>query len=77
MLDANDFNDRNLAENEEVIAKTINYLKHKDPANANREYAIGLLKRMQQVAKRAADNSPLSFEEFIDRYNQSLKQNRP
>jgi hypothetical protein len=71
MLDANDFNDRNLADNEEVIAKTINHLKYNDPANANREYAIGLLKRMQRVAKDMADKSPLSFEEFIDRYNQS------
>lgn len=71
MLDINDFDDRNLAENEEVIAKTINHLKYKDPANANREYAIGLLKRMQSVAKSMAGKSPLSFEEFVDQYNQS------
>jgi hypothetical protein len=71
MLDVKDFDDRNLAENEEVIAKTINYLEHKDPANANREYAIGLLKRMQRYAKTMADASKLSFEEFVDRYNQS------
>jgi len=74
MLDENtDFNDRNLAENEEVIEKTINYLKYKDPNNANREYAIGLLKRMQSVAKTMADSSKLNFEEFIDQYNQSPK----
>jgi len=74
MLDANtDFNDRNLAENEEVIEKTINSLKNKDPANANREYAIGLLKRMQAVAKTIANGSKLDFEEFIDQYDQSQK----
>lgn len=67
MLDANtDFNDRNLAENEEVIEKAIKYLSYKDPANANREYAIGLLKRMQSVAKTLADGSKLDFEAFID-----------
>jgi hypothetical protein len=74
MLDANtDFNDRNLAENEEVIEKAINYLKYKDPTNANREYAIGLLKRMQAVAKTLADGSKLDFEEFINQNIQSQK----
>lgn len=73
MLDINDFDDRNLADSEAVITQTINYLKHKDPANANREYAIGLLKRMQRYAKTMADASKLNFEEFIDRYNQSLE----
>lgn len=56
MLDANiDFNDRNLANSEEAIEKAINYLKYHDPANANREYAIGLLKRMQSTARNIAD----------------------
>lgn len=74
MLNANtDFDDRNLAENEEAIKKVINYLKHKDPANANREYAIGLLKRMQAVAKTMADASKLDFEEFVEQYNESEK----
>lgn len=73
MLGAKDFEDRNLAENEEVIAKTIDYLKHKDPANANREYAVGLLKNMQHVARGLADKSSLSFEEFVEQYNRSLK----
>jgi hypothetical protein len=72
MSEANDFDERNLADNEEVIAKAINYLKYKDPANANREYAIGLLKRMQHVAQGMGDKSPLSFEQFIDQYNQSF-----
>lgn len=74
MLDANkDFDDRNLADNEEVIERTINHLKYTDPANANREYAIGLLKRMQRTAKTMADASKLSFEEFVDRCNQLQK----
>jgi predicted metal-dependent hydrolase len=74
MLDANtDFRDRNLAGNEEAIEKAINYLKHTDPANANREYAAGLLKFMQGAAKEAASVSPLSFEEYVARYNASLK----
>ena len=74
MLDENtDFNDRNLSENEEIIEKTINHLRYNDPTNANREYAIGLLKRMQSVAKTMADSSKLNFEEFIDQCNQSQK----
>lgn len=74
MLDARkDFDDLNLAESEEAIAIALNYLKHKDPANANREYAVGLLKRMQEVAKKIADKSELSFEEFFEKYNKSPK----
>jgi len=46
-LDANkDFEDRKLAISEEAIEKAINYLRYHDPANANRDYAIGLLQRM-------------------------------
>ena len=74
MLDANkDFEDRKLAISEEAIDKTINYLKFHDPSNANRDYAIGLLQRMQVAAKISADSSKMSFEDFVDRYNQSLK----
>lgn len=70
MLDANnDFNDLNLANSEEAIAKALNYLKYHDPANANREYAIGLLKRMQVVAKPLADGSELDFDEFVNQHN--------
>jgi hypothetical protein len=68
MQDANDLTNRHLAENEEIIARTIRILQFKDPANANREYAVELLKRMQQVAKTIAGKSPLSFEEYIDLY---------
>lgn len=74
MLDANkDFDDRNLAISEEAIEKAINYLEFHDPPNANRDYAIGLLQRMQVTAKSAADASKLSFEDFVDDYNESLK----
>lgn len=70
MLDANtDFGDLDLANSEEAISVALNYLKHKDPVNANREYAIGLLKRMQEVAKTIANKSELSFEEFVEKYN--------
>ena len=74
MLDANkDFEDRKLAVSEEAIEKAINYLKFHDPSNANRDYATGLLKSMQVVANTMADASALNFEDFVDRYNQSLK----
>jgi hypothetical protein len=73
MLDpATDFNDRNLDENEEVIAKTINYLKYHDPKNANREYAVGLLRFTKRVGQAMA-NEGLDFEEFVERYNKSLE----
>jgi hypothetical protein len=64
------FDDRNLANNDDAIAKTISYLKTNDPTNANREYAVGLLLRMHQVAKSLAIKSELSFEEFVERYDQ-------
>ena len=74
MLDATkDFEDRNLTVSEEAIEKAINYLKFHDPSNANRDYAIGLLKSMQIAANTMADASTLNFEDFVDHYNQSLK----
>lgn len=73
-MDANkDFEDRKLAVSEEAIDKAINYLKLHDPSNANRDYAIGLLKSMQIAANTMADASTLNFEDFVDHYNQSLK----
>ncbi len=73
MLDPKtDFNDRNLEENEEVIAKTLNYLKYHDPKNANREYAIGLLKFAKRTGQAMADKG-VDFEEFVDLYNKSLE----
>lgn len=74
MLDANkDFEDLNLFESEEAIKAALKYLRHKDPANANREYAIGLLKRMHRVARSIANKSELSFEEFVKIYNKGDK----
>lgn len=74
MLDANkDFEDRKLAISEEAIEKAINYLRYHDPANANRDYAIGLLQRMQVAAKISAESSKKSFEDYVDDYNESLK----
>jgi hypothetical protein len=70
MQENNIFDDRHLADNEEVIAKTINYLKYKDPTKANREYAIKLLTRMQEVALRVGNKSALSIEKFIDQYEE-------
>lgn len=70
MDENNVFNDRHLAEDEEVIAKTINYLHFKQPEKANREYAIKLLTRMQEVAQRVGNKSAMSIEKFIDEYEE-------
>jgi anti-sigma-K factor RskA len=73
MLDTNkDFDDLNLAESDEALEAALNYLKYHDPANANREYALGLLAFMNRVAKEVADKSDLDFEAFVARYNESL-----
>lgn len=73
MLDPDtDFNDRNLEENEEVIAKTIKYLEYHNPENANRDYAVGLLKFAKRIGQAMADKS-IDFEEFVERYNKSLE----
>jgi len=70
MLDINkDFEDLNLAESEKAIKVALKYLHYNDPANANREYAINMLKRMNEVSKGIADKSGLSFEEFLEKYN--------
>lgn len=70
MLDpSKDFDDRNLADNEEAIEKALEYLHYHDPANENREYAIGLLKRMQSVANGIADKTELTFEKFTEEYD--------
>jgi len=71
MLDANkDFDDRNLANSEEAIEKALEYLRYHDPANANREYAIGLLKRMQAAADNIAGKVTLDFEQFVENSNE-------
>ncbi len=71
MLDTNkDFDDRNLANSEEAIEKALEYLRYHDPANANREYAIGLLKRMQAAADNIAGKVTLDFEQFVENSNE-------
>lgn len=70
MLDpSKDFDDRNLANNEEAIKKALEYLHYHDPANENREYAIGLLKRMQATADSIAGKVALDFEQFVKNDN--------
>ncbi len=71
MLDpSKDFDDRNLANSEEAIEKALEYLRYHDPANANREYAIGLLKRMQAAADNIAGKVTLDFEQFVGGNNE-------
>ena len=71
MLDpSKDFDNRNLANSEEAIEKALGYLRYHDPANANREYAIGLLKRMQSAADNIAGKVTLDFEQFVENSNE-------
>lgn len=71
MLDpSKDFNDRNLASSEEAIEKALEYLHYHDPANENREYAIGLLKRMQSTADNIASKATLDFDQFVENNNE-------
>lgn len=71
MLDpSKDFDDRNLANSEEAIEKALEYLRYHDPSNANREYAIGLLKRMQAAADNIAGKVTLDFEQFVKDSNE-------
>ena len=74
MLDpSKDFEDRNLANSEEAIKKTLEYLHYHDPANENREYAIGLLKRMQAAADNIAGKVTLDFAQFVENDNELKK----
>lgn len=71
MLDpSKDFDDRNLADSEEAIEKALEYLHYHDPANENREYAIGLLKRMQSTADNIASKTTLDFDQFVENNNE-------
>lgn len=73
MLDENDFKKHNFSQDEEFIAKAMNYLKYVDPEHATREDAISYLEFMQTVGKQVAKTTPLSFEEFFEEY----KKQRP
>ncbi len=73
MSDADVFKDRNLHEDEEVIEKTINYLKYHDSNNANRNYAVGFLKFMERFAFHAEKVGDLNYDDFLEKYKASLK----
>lgn len=71
MNDSDVYTDRHLDEDEETIQKTIHYLELHDPANANREYAIGFLKFMERVAFQVEKKQDLSFDDLLVRYRES------
>lgn len=75
MSDSDVFKDRHLYEDEEVIEKTINYLRLNDPENANRDYAIGFLKFMQRFAFVAEKSEGFDFDKFFDKYKKSQEEN--
>jgi len=75
MADTDIFEERNLHTNEEVIEKTITYLKYNDPSNANRDYAIGLLKFMERFAYHAEKVADLNYDDFLEKYKESLSSN--
>ncbi|HSX05436.1 MAG TPA: hypothetical protein VLF69_03140 [Candidatus Saccharimonadales bacterium] len=68
MLDKNDFQKSNFAEDEAVIAKAMQYLKYVDPDHAAREDAISYLEFMQTVAEQVAKVTPLDFDAFYEDY---------
>lgn len=51
--------------NEQNIEAAIKYLKYHDPENADREYAIELLRSMQETAKELVDKN-LEFAQLIE-----------
>lgn len=51
--------------NEKDIESAIEYLKHHDPANADREYAVELLNAMQDTAKELV-NKDLDFAQLLE-----------
>jgi hypothetical protein len=69
--DTNPFTDRNLHKDEATIEKTLRYLKLNDPGNANREYAVGLLKFMERFAFHAEKENDFNYDEFLDKYKAS------
>lgn len=73
MSDTDIFKDRHLYEDEETIEKTLNYLRLNDPENANREYAVGLLKFMERFAFHAEKENDFNYDEFLDKYKASLR----
>ena len=71
MYDTDIFKDKHLYDDEGTIEKTINYLKLNDPANANRDYAVGFLRFMQRFAFHAEQVGELNYDDFFEKYKQS------
>lgn len=65
------FTNRNLSEDEDVIAKTINHLRLSDPENAIREYAIGFLKFMERAVYQIEKQHDLNYDDFLLQYKKS------
>lgn len=70
-MDSDLFKNRNLADDEETIAKTINYLKLNDPENATRDYAVGFLGYMQRVAYGVEKRQDLNMDDFLAEFKKS------
>ena len=51
----------------EDVEKTLSYLKHHDPKNADEEYAVQLLHAMNETAKEivASSSEELSFDQLV------------
>jgi len=63
-----DFKDLDLAESEEAIQAALKFLHYNDPAKANRDYAIYMLKRMDEVSIGIGSKTKLDFEEFLKKH---------
>lgn len=68
MLDENDFKKHHYSENEEFIAKAMDYLKYSDPDHATREDAITFIEFIQTVGTEISKTGSLSFEDFFEQY---------
>lgn len=73
MVDKDMFNNRHLSEDEAAIKSAIVYLEFHDPENANRNYAIGLLKYMERVAFHIEKQQDLNFDDFLREFKKSEK----
>jgi len=51
--------------NPDDVDKVLTYLKHHDPENADKEYAIQLLESMRHTAKKLVEQN-LTFAELLE-----------
>ena len=63
-----DFKDLDLAESEEAIQAALKFLRYNDPAKANRDYAIYMLKHMDKISISISNKTKLDFEEFLKKH---------